>query len=231
MNYKHIQLSYHLAFAGIFILTIGITGCKSTEHPQKESAPANDEKLTELYWTRQDSALQNFTQDDVKFMVGMICHHAQALVMSRLAPENNANRQVQTLSSRIINAQKDEIETMQKWLRMRNQPVPQIDIDSLDLKITLSGKPYTKYKNMPGVLAEEQLHELARARGSDFDRLFLTYMIEHHKGAVVMVDNLFSKDGAAQGESTYRLASGIQVDQRTEIDRMNLMLNKLSNAD
>jgi len=93
--------------------------------------------------------------------------------------------------------------------------------------VEIAGQPYTSYKNMHGVLSQEQLEELAGARGTDFDRLFLTYMIEHHSGAVHMVENLFSADGAAQDEEAFRLASDIQVDQRTEIERMNLMLEQL----
>jgi len=157
----------------------------------------------------------------------MIAHHAQALVMSRLAPENNASADIQRLAARIINAQKDEIATMQQWLKDRDQPVPKIEIEGLNLMVEISGKPYTMYKKMKGVLSDQQLQELADAKGSAFDRLFLKYMIEHHSGAVHMVTNLFGTDGAAQDEQAFRLASDIQVDQRTEIERMRLMLNQL----
>jgi uncharacterized protein (DUF305 family) len=211
---------------------MGISGCQTSKQTQESSSSASDKnaELTDIYWAQQDSALNNYTSADVMFMTGMICHHAQALIMSRLAPQNNASEQVQTLAARIINAQKDEIETMQSWLSRRNEPVPRIEFDSLRLDITLSGKPYTEFRNMPGVLAQQKMQELAAAEGSEFDRLFLTYMIQHHRGAVVMVDNLFSKDGAAQGTATFRLASGIQADQRTEIDRMKLMLEQITGS-
>lgn len=188
------------------------------------------EELEKLYWARIDSSRMSFTEADVKFMTGMIAHHAQALIMSRLAPENGAKPAVQRLAARIINAQKDEIASMQQWLRDRNQPVPKIEIEGLNLMVEIDGEPYTSYRNMHGVLSQKQIRELADAHGTEFDRFFLTYMIEHHAGAVHMVENLFSTDGAAQDEQAFRLASDIQVDQRTEINRMNLMLEELSES-
>ncbi|TYP92018.1 Uncharacterized conserved protein, DUF305 family [Fodinibius salinus] len=219
---------------GRFILVVlfvaGMAACKSTENTKTASSTPEKDSLEELYWARKDSAKMSFTQADVKFMTGMIAHHAQALVMSRLAPKNGASQQVQTLAARIINAQKDEIQSMQKWLRTREQPVPQIEINGLILSITLDGKPYTSYRKMRGVLAQEKLEELAAARNKEFDKLFLKYMIQHHAGAVYMVENLFDTDGAAQDNRAFRLASDIQVDQRTEIERMRLMLDKLQKS-
>lgn len=222
----------------IAFLFLGMTGCKSTESTKSSattdtattSSASNENKseLEDLYWARIDSSKMHFTQADVKFMTGMIAHHAQALVMSRLAPENNASADIQRLAARIINAQKDEIATMQQWLKDRDQPVPRFTIEGLNLKVKISGKPYTMYKKMQGVLSDQQLQELGEAKGKAFDRLFLKYMIEHHSGAVHMVTNLFGTDGAAQDEQAFRLASDIQVDQRTEIERMRLMLNRLS---
>lgn len=221
-----------LVVAAISILSVA--GCQTTQtvqqNSQQERESNSDSELEELFWARQDSARMSFTQADVKFMTGMIAHHAQALVMSRLAPENGASSSIQTLASRIINAQKDEIASMQRWLRDREQPVPKIEIEGLNLMIELNGKPFTKYKQMQGVLSDKQLQELADAKNSNFDRLFLTYMIEHHSGAVHMVENLFATDGAAQDEEAFRLASDIQVDQRTEIDRMNLMLDRMTGS-
>ena len=186
--------------------------------------------LEALYWARQDSARTSFTEADVHFMTGMIGHHAQALVMSRLAPTHGASLAVQTLAARIINAQQDEIATMQRWLRDRGQPVPEIRIDGLNLMIHGAGE-HASHMDMPGMLSPAQLRELGAARGAEFDRLFLTYMIQHHGGAVVMVDDLFGTDGAAQDPATFKLASDIQVDQRTEIARMESMLEALVGSD
>lgn len=211
-------------------ICISAAACKSTDTANETAATSEKSELEELYWARVDSSRMSFTEADVNFMRGMIAHHAQALIMSRLAPENGANQEVQILAARIINAQQDEIETMQMWLRDRNQPVPKIEIEGLNLMVEIDGEPYTKYKMMHGVLSQKQLENLAAARGAAFDQIFLKYMIEHHSGAVHMVDNLFSADGAAQDNEAYRLASNIQVDQKTEIERMNMMLDELTGS-
>lgn len=226
--YRNFKVLFSCRALAVALILIGAAACKTSDNVTTDASTDDRSDMEALYWARIDSSRMSFTDADVMFMTGMIGHHAQALVMSALAPENNAGPAVQRLASRIINAQKDEISSMQQWLRDREQPVPEIKIDELDLTILIEGKPYTAYKNMPGVLSQDKLLELSRARGPDFDRLFLTYMIEHHAGAVHMVRNLFGTDGAAQDEEAFRLASDIQVDQITEIDRMELMLNKLT---
>lgn len=223
-----------ILLTGLLFFT-GITGCSGTQQTTDQADQQRD--ITEkeaLYWARIDSARMNFTQADVDFMTGMIGHHAQAIIMSRLAPENGASRSVQTLASRIINAQGDEINLMQNWLRDRDQPVPEVAIDGLNLEIRMKGghEMHNMHDphNMPGMLTQEQLVELSNARGREFDRLFLTYMIAHHQGAVTMVETLFNSDGAASGNVTFELASGINADQVTEIERMKLMLENLSES-
>lgn len=197
--------------------------------PAADSAAADNaaSDLEALYWARQDSARMDFTEADVRFMTGMIAHHAQALVMSNLAPTHGASEQVQTLAARIINAQQDEIATMQTWLRRRGEAVPQIEMEGTRLEVngtSVHGRP------MMGILTLEQIQDLDAARGRAFDRLFLTYMIEHHRGAVMMVDHLFGTDGAAQDGAAFTLASGIHADQQTEIARMERMLDALPSA-
>ena len=180
-------------------------------------------RLEALYRARADSALMHFHEADVHFMTGMINHHAQALVMSGFAPENGASETIQTLCARIINAQKDEINIMQEWLRDRDQEVPEIHIE--DGHLMIHGPAHAMH--MPGMLTDEQLDELRHARGRDFDRLFLEYMIMHHEGAVTMVLELFATDGAAQDDFVFKLASDIQADQGSEIDRMQKMLEAM----
>lgn len=216
-------------FTAILFIT-GTVACQQTQKTASQSSNTSDDtsELEEIYWDRIESSRSDFTEADVKFMTGMIAHHAQALIMSRLAPKNGASAEIQRLASRIINAQQDEIASMQQWLRDREQPVPEINIDGLNLMIEINGEPYTMYKKMRGVLSDQQLEDLAAAKGSDFDKLFLEYMIEHHSGAVYMVENLFNKDGAAEDNEAFRLASDIQVDQRTEIDRMQQMLDQIT---
>ena len=170
-----------------------------------------------------DSARSGYTEADVHFMTGMIGHHGQALVMAGFAESHGAGPAVQRLCSRILNAQRDEIKTMQGWLLARNLTVPEIEINGATMMV--HGPAYTMH--MPGMLSQEQVDELDRARGAEFDRLFLTYMIRHHQGAVTMVHELFATDGAALDGLVFKLASDIQVDQTTEIARMKLMLETL----
>ena len=168
-----------------------------------------------------------FTEADVDFMQGMIAHHAQALVMSAPAATNGASSSVKTLAARIINAQNDEIATMQQWLRDRDQTVPEVHIMNNELMV--HGADH-HHMHMPGMLTDEQLKELNEAKGAEYDRLYLTYMIGHHEGAVSMVKDLFATDGAGQDEAAFKLANDVQVDQITEINRMKLMLEALPEA-
>ena len=323
----------------VMLFSIGIMACSTTNNMQNNdlnSASSLVESevttstlvdkrvgrtdLSELFWARQDSAKMQFTQPDVDFMAGMIGHHAQALIMSSMASVNNASPSVVTLTKRIINAQKDEIGIMQRWLHDRKQMVPQVTINGLQLIIEAGSEPslvfdsaqvahavkhFNKHgsymdnnhyqmmhgsemshegmdhgtmehgdtemnhegmdhgtmdhgtmdhgdtemshegmdhggtemnhegmdhsgmhdhSSMPGMLTQKQLEELALAKGTEFDRLFLTYMIQHHTGAIIMVKDLVETDGAAQEVQIGKLAGEINVDQKTEIKRMRLML-------
>ncbi len=223
------MLTRHAGWAATLLIVLPLAACSSTGKVTTDlpapTATRSTSDLEALYWARQDSARTAFTEADVAFMTGMVGHHAQALIMSRLAPTHGASRQVQTLAARIINAQNDEIASMQQWLRDRGQPVPDVHIDGL--KLMVHGGGAHDHMHMPGMLTDHQLHELDRARGEAFDRLFLTYMIQHHRGAVIMVDDLFATDGAALDEAAFKLASDINVDQITEIARMELMLSNL----
>lgn len=226
--------------AAALVLALTLAGCGGTAPAQQPPPPPTDKATTEptaeskaeleaLYWERKAEARAAFTEADVQFMAGMIGHHAQALVMSRLAPTNGASPAVQRLASRIINAQQDEIESMQRWLRDREQPVPEVHIDGLKLMIHGGGShAHHDHTSMPGMLSPAQLEELAAARDADFDLLFLTYMIQHHSGAVTMVDALFGTEGAGQDGASFKLASDIHVDQITEIARMQSMLDGFS---
>ena len=152
----------------------------------------------------------NYTAADVRFMQGMIHHHAQALKMAAMAPTHGAGPSVQLLCKKIDVSQKDEIAMMSTWLKDRNQAVP----DPND--------PHPMM--MPGMLTDAQLTELDKARDSTFDRLFLTGMIQHHEGAIQMVKDLFATPGAGQASEIFRFASDVDTDQRGEIARMQAML-------
>jgi uncharacterized protein (DUF305 family) len=209
----------------IALCVLGAAACGRAAGPGPAAAPApaRNADIEALYRARLDSARMRFTPADVHFMTGMIGHHAQALVMAGMAPTHGASPQVQTLCARIINAQNDEIGFMQRWLRDRGQPVPGVHIAGTTM--TVSGAHHV---HMPGMLTPEQMHELDQARGPEFDRLFLRFMIQHHQGAVTMVDELFATDGAGQDLLSFKIASDIQVDQSTEIARMERMLAALA---
>jgi uncharacterized protein (DUF305 family) len=172
---------------------------------------------------RADSARLPYVEADVHFMSGMISHHAQAIAMARLAPTHKADPAVQRLAARIINAQSDEIAIMQQWLADREKPVPAPD--PVGMKMNMGGTQHVHL--MPGMLTPEQMKQLDAARGKEFDRLFLQLMIQHHQGAVEMVKTLFGTPGAGQNESVFKLASDVNVDQITEIARMERMIEEL----
>ena len=161
---------------------------------------------------------------DAAFMSGMLHHHAQAIVMSRMAPSHGASDAVKVLTGRIINAQNDDIFIMKQWLREHGLPIPDLD---------LTGKPMADMPGMshgtmmPGMLSPAQMQALGAAGGAEFDRLFLSGMIQHHQGAVTMVQELLSHDGAALDREVFKLAADVNVDQTTEIERMRKMLAEL----
>jgi len=186
-----------------------------------------DDQVEALYRARLDSARMRFTPADVEFMTGMIGHHTQALVMSAMAPTHGASPAVRTLCARIINSQQDDIALMQRWLRDRGQPVPEVHFDGTN--VMMHGPEHAMHM-MPGMLTPAQLDSLAAGQGTEFDRLFLKFMIQHHSGALTMVHELFATDGAGQDEAIFKFASDVQVDQGTEIARMQRMLDALPAA-
>ena len=161
-----------------------------------------------------------FSDADVEFMSGMIPHHAQAVIMAGWAPSHGARQDVAVLCERIVVGQRDEIAMMRQWLGDRGQEVP--DPTSTRHKMTMNGTTHEML--MPGMLTDEEMVQLDRARGPEFDRLFLIGMIKHHQGAIDMVDKLFKSYGAAQDETIYKFASDVYADQSIEIDRMHEML-------
>ena len=166
-------------------------------------------------------AAKNYTDADVHFMAGMIGHHAQAIAMAGWAPTHGASQAVRVLCERIVVAQTDEIAMSQRWLREHGEYVPPADprghiMQGMDQPML-----------MPGMLTPAQMAQLDSARGTNFDRLFLTDMIQHHQGAITMVQQLLAVPGAAQDGPVFRFASDVNADQTTEINRMKLMLDNL----
>ena len=202
-------------------------GCAPSSNPAPAPGPAfamGPEAARER--ARLDSLRYPYTVADIEFMSGMIHHHAQALVMSGWAPSHGASAELQRLTARIINAQTDDIVLMQTWLRDRNQSPPTVDSTGAVVMAhgEHSGHDMSGMPMMPGMLSPAQMAELDAARGSEFDRLFLKYMIQHHQGAVQMVRTLLAAHGGGQDETIFKFAADVEVDQSTEIRRMLEML-------
>ncbi|HSM08064.1 MAG TPA: DUF305 domain-containing protein [Gemmatimonadota bacterium] len=200
-----------------------------------DRSPPNDGELTtDAIVAEQaaavDSVRRAYTQADVDFMAGMIHHHAQALVMSRMAPSHGASPSLQIMARRIINAQNDEIDLMQAWLRDRGEAVPEPRVNGdhpSDDDHAMHADHDASHEMMPGMLTDDQMAALDAARGEEFDRLYLQFMIQHHQGAVTMVNELVAVPGAAREEAVFKLASDIGADQASEITRMQTMLRDL----
>jgi len=161
-----------------------------------------------------DLSQVQFIGADIKFMQGMIGHHAQAVAMVALVPSRTNSEDMKKLALRIDLSQQDEIKMMQRWLEVRGQPIP-------------SGMHMHGATLMPGMLTDEEMQHLADATGAEFDRLFLEGMIKHHGGAIAMVNALLATPGAGQEVEIFSFASDVDADQRMEIDRMGAMLNAI----
>jgi uncharacterized protein (DUF305 family) len=160
------------------------------------------------------------TEADVHFMSGMIPHHAQAVRIATWAKTRAVRSDIRILSERIVVGQQDEIATMRNWLLDRGESAPAAD--ATHLRMTMNGMEHDML--MPGMMTDEELAQLERASGLEFDRLFLTFMIRHHEGALTMVDQLFASPGAGQDDVVFKFASDVYADQSTEIERMEKML-------
>jgi uncharacterized protein (DUF305 family) len=204
------------------ILIAGLAAaCSSAvQSAQTTVRPAGAAAMSPAEQARADSGRMPYTAADVHFMQGMIHHHAQAIVMANWAQTHGARQDVKILAQRIDVAQRDEIAFMQRWLRERHLDVP----DALEHADMGHDMPMSPSDLMPGMLTAEQMKQLDAARGPEFDRLFLTGMIQHHQGAITMVNQLFASPGGGQELYVFRFASDANVDQQTEIERMRLML-------
>jgi len=207
-----------LATAAMSCRTVPAQGVKTT--PDVESkppivqpgAPGQASKVITAEQAADLSQVQ-YTGDDIKFMQGMIGHHAQAIQMVALVPSRTRSDDLKKLALRIDLSQQDEIKMMEAWLRARGQQVPGPGVHRMN------GAPM-----MPGMLTPEEMERLAAATGAEFDRLFLQGMIKHHGGALTMVSDLLAAPGAAQESEVFAFVSDVEADQRMEIDRMGAML-------
>ena len=175
------------------------------------------------------SGQSSYSPADARFMRGMIMHHGQALEMTALIPDRTTNSAIKLIGQRIEVSQKDEIKLMRHWLEVRHEPVSDSGAMSTmaghaDMKHDMPGMSSTR---MPGMLTPEQMAQLTAAKGAEFDRLFLTFMIQHHQGALTMVKDLFATPGAGQEPEAFQFASDVNTDQQAEIARMRMVLSSL----
>ena len=196
-----------------------LTACATHQPP-----PSNTTPTTPAEGPPAARGTAPYTPADVEFLQGMIGHHAQAVQMASWAPTHGAGASIRALSERIVVAQNDEIAFSQRWLREHGEYVPAADPRGH----VMQGMDHPML--MPGMLTAEQMAQLDAARGVEFDRLFLEFMIQHHQGALAMVDKLLAVPGAAENGPVYRFATDVHVDQITEINRMTLMLADLKRS-
>jgi uncharacterized protein (DUF305 family) len=162
---------------------------------------------------------------DVEFMQGMIMHHGQAVEMTALMESHTANKDLRLLGARISKSQSDEIKFMKRWLEARGEPIsppmpgmPGMNMPGMDMS--------SHQMLMPGMLTAKQMDALRKAKGAKFDHLFLTGMIQHHNGALIMVKDLFDTAGAGQDAELFNFTTDVDSGQRAEIRIMQTMLGE-----
>lgn len=163
---------------------------------------------------------------DVQFMQGMILHHAQAVEMTAMIPSHTRSKELQSLGARISSSQSDEIKLMKRWLAARGESVQKAmpEMPGMDMSGNAS---HASMALMPGMLTPQQMGALQKAKGAEFDRLFLVGMIQHHNGALTMVKDLFDTAGAGQDAELFNFATDADNTQRVEIRIMETMLTKI----
>ncbi len=208
----------------VLLLPLALASCRSggdTAAPTivQPGAPGESSRVIGAA-AASDLSKVTFTPADVRFMQGMIGHHAQALEMTAIVRAQSQNEGIRALAHRIELSQADEIKMMQDWLTARGQTLP----DPHAHHMAAAGGAAPMAALMPGMLTPAELAELAAARGPELDRRFLQFMIKHHEGALTMVKDLLATPGAGQEADVFAFASDVDADQRMEIDRMRAAL-------
>ncbi|WP_188189656.1 DUF305 domain-containing protein [Nonomuraea sp. SYSU D8015] len=211
------MISLRLLVPPLLIVTALVTGCtadKPSVTVVQPGKPGESGQAVPLDEIQQPDT--GYTDADVRFMQGMIRHHAQALEMTGLVAGRTESTSLPRFAKRIEISQRDEMDLMVRWLRDRLEQVPNVD----------SGHGHGGGRLMPGMLTEAQLAELRGAKGEQFDRLFYRYMIQHHTGALQMVERLYAEKGGLEPEIN-QFATHVDSDQRIEIARMQQLLTDL----
>jgi uncharacterized protein (DUF305 family) len=199
----------------LIVCAAGASACASTVE-----APAQQTTAPAAATPAADNKVRNgYTLADVRFMQGMIGHHAQALTMSALVPERTQRRDFHLMAERITLSQVSEIDQMKRWLQTRGESLPAEDAHV--------HAAMGHGELMPGMLTEAELTQLKNARGTEFEKLFLQLMIKHHEGALQMVKQLYATPASGQEPELFILASDVDADQTAEIRRMRALLSQL----
>ena len=217
VRYRRTPLAAARVLAGVAFVSFGVAAAQAQQPPIVQPGAPGEPSRSISAAEASDLAGIRFTDADVKFMQGMIPHHAQALEMIALLQTRSTSDAMRQMAERIELSQEDEIGMMQEWLRERGQTVTATDAHHAP-----------GWMPMPGMLTPEEMDELAAAEGVAFDRLFLELMIKHHRGALTMVDDLLDQRGTAQDSQLFAFTSDIEADQSMEIDRMDAMLAQLT---
>ena len=210
---------------GAGLLLVALAACRGDagegEGEARTVQPGAPGEATRVLTVEEAASLESIThtEADVRFMQGMIPHHAQALEMAALIAERTDHEGLRLLGRRIEISQRDEIAWMTRWLERRGETAPMMG--------TGHAHGLGEGELMPGMLSREEMDALAAARGSEFDRLFLEGMIKHHQGALMMVAELFDSPGGGQETEIFRFAADVDADQDMEILRMSDMLNAI----
>ena len=206
---------------GLLFLALAACGGDAGEGEMRTVQPGAPGEATRVLTVEEAASLEHVTHTpaDVRFMQGMIPHHAQALEMAALIPERTEHEGLLLLGRRIEISQRDEIAWMTRWLERRDEAAPMMGAGH--------AHGLGEGELMPGMLSREEMDALAAARGSGFDRLFLEGMIKHHQGALTMVAELFGSPGGGQETEIFRFAADVDADQDMEILRMRDMLNRI----
>jgi uncharacterized protein (DUF305 family) len=213
-----------IAFAALLSLSV------SAQTPEPSSPvvvqPGAPGQPTKILPSSTRATLPPASPKDIEFMQGMIMHHAQAVEMTALIDSHTQNKELSTLGARISRSQSDEMDFMKRWLTFRGESTSMTMTHMPGMDMTSHTMPSGHTMLMPGMLTEKQMAALRKAKGKEFDRLFLEGMIQHHSGALTMVKDLFDTAGAGQDAELFNFATDVDSGQRAEIKIMQTMLGQ-----
>ena len=229
-NLRAISAPAAAAAAAALVCLLSLTIAAQKQQTDSKDSPVIVQpgapgQATKILPSTTRAKLPPFSPKDVEFMQGMIMHHGQAVEMTAMIESRTENKEIRLLGARISQSQSDEIKFMKRWLELRQQPtsMPMPDMSSMDMS---SGDHHHHHALMPGMLSAEQMDALRKAKGAEFDRLFLEGMIQHHTGALIMVKELFETAGAGQDAELFNFATDVDTSQRAEIKIMQTLLGQ-----